>query len=195
MDFHEYADVYCKETAEIAKNLDRSKIARLCQLLSRVKAQGGRVFFAGVGGGAGNGSHAANDFNKIAGISAVCLTDNSPLLTALTNDEGWISVFQRQLAMHQIGEKDCLFVFSVSGGSSKFSENLVSAIAYAKERGAKVVGVVGKDTGATAREADVCIIVPELNPSRITPHAEDYQIILTHLVVNALAQEENSDVV
>jgi len=193
MDFREYADVYCKETAEIAKSLDRDKMVRLCQLLSRVKAQRGRVFFAGVGGGAGNGSHAANDFNKIAGVSAFCLTDNSSLVTALTNDEGWTSVFKRQLEMHQMSAKDCLFIFSVGGGSSEFSENLVSAIAYARERGAKVVGVVGKDTGATAKEADICIIVPQVNPLRITPHAEDYQIILTHLMVNALGQEEDPD--
>jgi len=188
MDKSEFINSYLSETAEIARNINRGSIEKVLAILSMIKSQGGRIFFLGVGGGAGTGSHAANDFNKIAGISVVCLSDNSSLLTALANDEGWESIFKRQLEMHQLNFSDCIFIYSVSGGTEATSKNLVLAIEYAKEIGAKIVGVVGKDTGATAKEADACIIIPCPDDSRRTPHTEDFQLIMDHLLVNILAQ-------
>ncbi len=193
MNKSELINNYLSETAEIAKNIDRQAITKVVEILSEVKSRGGRVFFLGVGGGAATGSHATNDFNKIAGISTICLTDNVGLLTALVNDEGWESIFKRQLEMHKLNSKDCLFIYSVGGGTETVSKNLVLAINFAKEIGAKIAGVVGKDTGATAKEADACIIVPCPNDSRRTPHTEDFQLILDHLLVNILAQISKED--
>jgi len=193
MKISEYIQNYLSETAEIAKNIDRETIEKTIKTLLEVKSQKGRIFFLGVGGGAGTGSHAANDFNKIAKISSICLSDNPALLTALTNDEGFESIFKRQLEMHQLTANDCLFIFSVGGGTETTSKNLVEAINYAKEIGAKIVGVVGKDTGVTAQEADACIITPCPEPSRRTAHTEDFQMIMDHLLVNLLAELENQD--
>ena len=184
----EFINTYLSETAEIAKNMNQKAIEKTVEVLLKVKSQGGRLFFLGVGGGAATGSHAANDFNKIAGIPTICLSDNTGLLTALVNDEGWESVFKRQLEMQKLNSKDCLFIYSVGGGTETVSKNLVFAIDFAKEIGAKIVGVVGKDTGATAQKADACIIVPCPDPSKRTPHTEDFQLIMDHLLVNILAQ-------
>jgi len=191
MNHSEYIDKYLAETAEIAKNINREAIAKVVGILSEVKSRGGRVFFLGVGGGAATGSHAANDFNKIAKIPTVCLSDNPGLLTALVNDEGWESVFKRQLEMQKLNSKDCLFIYSVGGGTETVSKNLVLAINYAKEIGAKVVGVVGKNTGVTAQKADAYILVPVLDSSKLTPHTEDFQLIMDHLLVNLLAVLED----
>lgn len=195
MDKSEFINTYLSETAEIAKNINQQAIEKMIDVLLEVKSQGGRVFFLGVGGGAATGSHATNDFNKIAGIPTVCLTDNIGLLTALANDEGWESVFRRQLEMQKLNSQDCLFIYSVGGGTETVSKNLVLAIEYAKAMGAKIIGVVGKETGATAREADACIVVPCPDDSRRTPHTEDFQLIMDHLLVNLLAKisknEEN----
>lgn len=188
MNHSEYIDKYLAETAEIAKSLNREAIAKVVEILSEVRSQGGRVFFLGVGGGAASGSHAANDFNKIARIPTVCLSDNAGVLTALVNDEGWDSIFKRQLEMHKLTQKDCLFIYSVGGGTETVSKNLVLAINFAKEIGAKIVGVVGKDTGATAQKADAYILVPTLDSSKITPHTEDFQLVIDHIIANLLAQ-------
>lgn len=193
MNKSEFIDKYLSETAEIAKNINRQTIEKTAEVLLKIKSQEGRIFFLGVGGGAATGSHATNDFNKIAGIPTICLSDNAGLLTALINDEGWESVFKRQLEMHKLSPKDCLFIYSVGGGTETTSKNLVEAINYAKEIGAKIVGVVGKDTGVTAKEADACVIVPRLDDKRITPHTEDFQMIMDHLLVNLLAELENQD--
>ncbi len=189
----EYIQNYLSETAEIAKNIDREAIEKALNVLLEVKSQRGRIFFLGVGGGAGTGSHSANDFNKIAGIQSICLSDNSSLLTALVNDEGWESIFKRQLEMNELTSKDCLFVYSVGGGTETSSKNLVVAIDYAKGIGAGIIGVVGKDTGATAQKADACMIVPCLEESRRTAHTEDFQMIMDHLLSNLLAELENQD--
>ena len=186
----EFINNYLAETAEIAKSVDKEAINKMLSILLEIKAQEGRVFILGVGGGAATGSHTANDFNKIAKISTICLSDNAALLTALTNDEGWETVFKRQLEMHKLNSKDCLFIFSVGGGNENVSRNLVLAIEHAKEAGAKIIGVVGKDTGVTAQKADACLIVPCPDPSRRTPHTEDYQLIIDHLLVSALAEYE-----
>jgi len=193
MKTNNFITAYLKETAEIANNLDREAIKRMIEVLNRIRKDKGRIFFLGTGGGAGTGSHAANDFNKIAGISSICLSDNPSLLTALTNDEGWDSVFERQLEMHHLTANDCLFIFSVGGGSETASKNLVEAINYAKKIGAKIVGVVGRETGATAKNADACFIIPCLDETRRTAHTEDFQMIMDHLLVNLLAELENQD--
>ncbi|MCD6284197.1 SIS domain-containing protein [bacterium] len=191
MNKSEFINTYLAETAEIAQSISREAIEKAIEILLEIKSQKGRVFFIGVGGGAGTGSHATNDFNKIAKISALCLSDNPSLLTALTNDEGWDSVFKRQLEMHNFTSRDCLFIYSVGGGTETVSKNLILAINYAKKVGARIIGVVGKDTGATAKEADVCIIVPCPDDSRRTPHTEDFQLVMDHLLVNILAKIEN----
>jgi len=188
MNHSEYINQYLQETAEIAKKIDQQSITKVIGVLSEVRAGGGRVFFIGVGGGAATGSHAANDFNKIARIPTVCLSDNAGVLTALVNDEGWDSIFKRQLEMHKLTQKDCLFIYSVGGGTETVSKNLVLAINFAKEIGAKIVGVVGKDTGATAQKADAYILVPTLDSSKITPHTEDFQLVIDHIIANLLAQ-------
>ena len=190
----EFINDYLFETAEIAKNIDRKAVEKAVDILTEIRSRGGRVFFIGVGGGAGTGSHAANDFNKIAKIPTACLSDNSSLLTALANDEGWESIFRRQMEMHRFNSKDCLFVYSVGGGTENVSKNLVVAIEYAKEIGAKIIGVVGRETGATAQKADACVIVPCPNDSRRTPHTEDFQLVINHLLVNLLARitEDNA---
>ena len=194
MNHSEYINQYLQETAEIAKKIDQQSITKVIGVLSEVRAGGGRVFFIGVGGGAATGSHAANDFNKIARIPTVCLSDNAGVLTALVNDEGWDSIFKRQLEMHKLTQKDCLFIYSVGGGTETVSKNLVVAINLAKKIGAKIIGVVGRDTGATAREADACIVVPCLDDSRRTPHTEDFQLIMDHLLANLLSQISEKDV-
>lgn len=184
----EFIKNYLEETAKIAGEVDRQAVEKMGEILLVVKYHGGRLFFLGVGGGAGSGSHAANDFNKIAGIHTICLSDNVSLLTALTNDEGWDSIFVRQLEMQRLDPKDCLFIYSVGGGTETASRNLVLAIDYAKKIGAKVVGVVGKSTGATAQKADACVIVPCPSDTRRTAHTEDFQIVMDHLLANLLAE-------
>lgn len=194
MDFTAFIANYLDETGTISKSVDPQQISRVAEILVKVKQSQGRVFFLGVGGGAGSGSHAANDFSKYAGISSFCLGDNASLLTALANDEGWDLIFKRQLEMHRLSPNDCIFIFSVNGGTETISKNLVVAVQYAKEIGCKIVGVVGREDGITAREADVCVIIPCPNPEMRTPHTEDFQLIMNHLLCNILHQYEASAV-
>lgn len=193
MENREYIKNYLSETAEIAGKISREAIEKVLSILLEVKRNKGRVFFLGIGGGAGTGSHAANDFNKIAKIPTISLSDNAALLTALTNDEGWDSVFKRQLEMHNFNNKDCIFIYSVGGGTETTSRNLVLAIDYAKSLGARVLGVVGKETGATAQKADACIVVPCLEEKRRTAHTEDFQMVIDHLLVNLIAETESNE--
>lgn len=188
--YREYSKNYLIEMSQIAQELIYTKldvVEKLIQVIDQVRQAKGRVFFVGVGGGAGTGSHATNDFAKIAEISTFNLTDNASLMTALANDEGWESIFIRQLQVHHFNSNDCLFVFSVGGGSATASQNLVKAIDYAKKIGAKVVGVVGKESGHAAKQGDAVIVVPVMNESRITPHSESWQLVFDHLIVNAIA--------
>ncbi len=194
MKISNYIKTYLSELSTIAQKIDQDEIKQTAQVILNVKKQKGRIFFLGVGGGAGTGSHAANDFNKIAGVSTVCLSDNSSLLTALANDEGWKSIFKRQLEMHDFNSKDCIFIYSVSGGTDNVSNNLVEAIDYAKKIGAKIVGVVGENNGATAKKADSCIVVPWIEKSRRTPHTEDFQLIIDHLLSNLLNEISKENV-
>src|SRR5688572_15616711 len=158
----------------------------MADLLAEVKHGSGRVFFLGVGGSAGNCSHAVNDFRKIVGIESYAPTDNVSELTARTNDEGWATIFAEWLKISKLNSRDMLFVLSVGGGNleKNISPNLVTALQYAKTIGAKVVGVVGRDGGYTATVADACVIVPTVNPDNVTPHSEAFQAVIWHLLVS-----------
>ncbi|ACB77253.1 SIS domain-containing protein [Opitutus terrae] len=181
-----YSIQHLKETAEILGRLNPVDCEQCVQTLAEVRSQGGRLFILGVGGSAANASHAVNDFRKIAGFEAYSPTDNVSELTARTNDEGWASVFAEWLRGSRLNRKDGLLVFSVGGGSieQNVSPNLVAALQLAKEVGARVVGVVGKDGGYTAKVADACVVVPTVNPSNVTPHSEAFQAVLWHLFVS-----------
>ena len=181
-----YALQHLQEASQIIQKIDVAAIEKMADLLAAVKAEGGRIFFLGVGGSAGNCSHAVNDFRKIVGIESYAPTDNVSELTARINDEGWASVFVEWLKVSKLSAKDALFVFSVGGGSleKNISPNLVEAIKLAKSMGAKVTGVVGRDGGYTAQAADACVIIPTVNPETITPHSEAFQAVIWHLLVS-----------
>lgn len=181
-----YTQQHLNETAQIVAQLDGDAIEKIAQLLSELRANGGRLFFLGVGGSAANCSHAVNDFRKIAGIEAYAPTDNVSELTARTNDEGWATVFVEWLKISHLRASDMLFVLSVGGGSleKNISPNLVTALQYGREVGAKIVGIVGRDGGYTAQVADACVIVPTVNPDNITPHSEAFQGVVWHLLVS-----------
>ena len=177
---------YLAEVVEITKRLDVAAIERLVALLAAVRQRGGRLFVLGVGGGAGHASHAVNDFRKLAGIEAYAPTDNVSELTARINDEGWASVFVEWLRVSRLSAKDMVLVFSVGGGDLErnISPNLVRALEYARETGASIGGVVGRDGGQTAKFADACVMVPVVNPATITPHTEAFQAVVWHLLVS-----------
>jgi len=188
-----YAERYLQEASEIIRRLDTTAIERVASLLAQIKADGGRLFFLGVGGSAANCSHAVNDFRKIAGIECYAPTDNVAELTARTNDEGWESVFAEWLKVSRLSARDALFIMSVGGGDVErnISPNLVRAIQLAESVGAKVTGVVGRDGGFTARAADACVIVPTVNAETITPHSEAFQALIWHLLVSHPLLKEN----
>jgi D-sedoheptulose 7-phosphate isomerase len=181
-----YTRQHLAETAEIVQKLDPETLEKMVDLLTAVRARGGRLFFLGVGGSAANASHAVNDFRKIAGIECYAPTDNISELTARTNDEGWASVFVEWLKGSRLQSKDALMVFSVGGGNMEknVSPNLVSALHYAKEVGTSILGIVGRDGGYTAKMADACCIVPTVNPQNVTPHSEAFQAVIWHLLVS-----------
>jgi D-sedoheptulose 7-phosphate isomerase len=181
-----YAESHLKEAIEIINQIDTDSIEKVVNLLQTVKATGGRIFFLGVGGSAGNCSHAVNDFRKIVEIESYAPTDNVSELTARTNDEGWPTVFESWLKISKLNSKDLIFIFSVGGGSLErnISPNLVLALQYAKKVGSKITGVVGRDGGYTAQVADACVIIPTVNLENITPHTEAFQAVVWHLIVS-----------
>lgn len=181
-----YSEQHLQETAQIVSKLDPNLCERAVELLVSVRSGGGRLFILGVGGSAANASHAVNDFRKIAGLECYAPTDNVSELTARTNDEGWSTVFAEWLKGSHLNEKDALLILSVGGGDleKNVSPNLVTALNLAKELGTKVLGIVGRDGGYTAKVADVAIIVPTVNPNNITPHAEAFQAVIWHLLVS-----------
>jgi D-sedoheptulose 7-phosphate isomerase len=181
-----YTKQHLKEAAEIIDQLDVGAIEAVADRLSEIKRTEGRVFFLGVGGSAGNCSHAVNDFRKIVGIECYAPTDNVSELTARTNDEGWATVFTEWLKVSRLSSRDAIFVFSVGGGNleKNISPNLVSAVQYAQSVGARVLGVVGRDGGYTGRVADACVIVPTVNSETVTPHSEAFQAVIWHLLVS-----------
>jgi D-sedoheptulose 7-phosphate isomerase len=181
-----YVQQYLEEASEILKRIDNQVLERIVDLLVQLRERGGRLFFLGVGGGAGHASHAVNDFRKIAGIESYTPTDNVSELTARVNDDGWDSSFVNWLRVSRLSSFDMLFIFSVGGGDLErnISPNIVLSLQYAKEVGAKVCGVVGRDGGHTARIADACVIVPTVNTTNITAHTESFQAVIWHLLVS-----------
>jgi len=181
-----YAESHLKEAVEIINKIDTDSIEKVVNLLQTVKITGGRIFFLGVGGSAGNCSHAVNDFRKIVEIESYAPTDNVSELTARTNDDGWASIFESWLKISRLNSRDLVFIFSVGGGNleKNISPNLVLALQYAKKVGSKITGVVGRDGGYAAKVADACVVIPIVNPENITPHTEAFQAVIWHLIVS-----------
>jgi D-sedoheptulose 7-phosphate isomerase len=182
----DYTRTYLAEVGMLASMLDAATIDRMVALLVTTREHGGRVFFLGVGGGAGHASHAVNDFRKIAGIECYTPTDNVSELTARINDEGWENCYASWLLGSRISARDAVFVFSVGGGHARrrISVNLVASLELARSVGAKILGVVGRDGGYTAQVADACLIVPAITPATVTPHTEEFQAVIWHLIVS-----------
>jgi D-sedoheptulose 7-phosphate isomerase len=181
-----YAQQHLRETEAVLQMLDAAAIEKMAELLAEIKATAGRIFFLGVGGSAGNCSHAVNDFRKMAGIECYAPTDNVSELTARINDDGWENTFVEWLKVSRLSHWDAVFIFSVGGGDTErnVSVNLVAAVKHAKAVGAKVIGIVGRDGGYTARVADACVIIPTVNPETVTPHSEAFQAVIWHLLVS-----------
>ncbi len=181
-----FVSTYLDQVQQITRSLDQGAIERMVALLVDLRDRGGRLFLLGVGGSAANCSHAVNDFRKITGIEAYAPTDNVSELTARTNDDGWASVFVNWLKVSRLKPEDMVLVLSVGGGNleKQVSPNLVSALQYAKEVGARIIGIVGRDGGFTARVADACLIVPTVDLQNVTPHAEAFQAVVWHLLVS-----------
>lgn len=181
-----YIKQYLNEATKIIENIDREKIQNIIKLILEIREKKGRIFFIGAGGGAGNSTHAVNDFRKIAGIESYTPTDNVSELTARTNDDGWESVFVEYLKTSKLNKNDMVFVFSVGGGNQEknISVNIVKALEYAKKVGAKICGIVGRDGGYTKKVADACVVIPVFNEKTVTPHTEAYQGVIWHLIVS-----------
>ena len=181
-----YSVEHLKETAEVLARLDPAACERGVEELVALRARGGRLFILGVGGSAANASHAANDFRKLAGLECYAPTDNVAELTARTNDEGWATVFSGWLRGSRLNGNDALLILSVGGGNleQNVSPGFISAIQLAKSVGARVLGIVGRDGGYTATQADVCVLIPTVNPAHVTPHAEAFQAVVWHLWVS-----------
>ena len=181
-----YTGRYFDEVCAIAGSMDHALIERMLEILVTVREDGGRLFFLGVGGGAGHAGHAVNDFRKIAGIECYAPSDNVSELTARINDDGWDTCYANWLRGSRLNERDALFVFSVGGGSieKNISMNLVNSLRLAREAGARILGVVGRDGGFTAQVGDAVVIVPTLSPDTVTAHAESFQAVVWHLLVS-----------
>ncbi len=181
-----YTDGHLKEAAKIAELLNRKSIDDMVDIICSIRQKGGRLFFLGVGGGAGNATHAVNDFRKIAGIESYSPLDNVSELTARINDDGWEGAFVEWLKISRLNNNDGIFIFSVGGGNEEkgVSVNLVRALQYAKQTGAKILGIVGRDGGYTAQVADGCVIIPTVNTTSVTPHTEAFQAVVWHLIVS-----------
>jgi D-sedoheptulose 7-phosphate isomerase len=177
---------YLAETQQVASQLKPDAIEKVVDELAAVRERRGRLFILGVGGSAANASHAVNDFRKICGFEAYAPTDNVSELTARTNDEGWATVLSEWLKGSRLESRDALLIFSVGGGDleKNVSPNLVAAIQLARDRGAPVIGIVGRDGGYTAREATACVVIPTVNPEHVTPHSEAFQAVVWHLLVS-----------
>jgi D-sedoheptulose 7-phosphate isomerase len=181
-----FTQQYLYEAGQILQQLDTHAIDQIVALLVETRTHGGRLFILGVGGSAANASHAVNDFRKIVGLEAYTPTDNVSELTARTNDEGWTSVFAEWLRVSRLRADDLVLVLSVGGGNieKNVSPNLVAALQHAKQVGARIIGVVGRDGGYTAQVADACVIIPTVNPAHITSHTEAFQAVMWHLLVS-----------
>jgi D-sedoheptulose 7-phosphate isomerase len=180
-----FSEQYIKECIEICHSIDANEIEQMANLINSIRSNNGRIFFLGVGGGAGHASHAVNDFRKICNIESYAPTDNVSELTARVNDDGWDTCYVNWLKGSNLSKNDLLFVFSVGGGNleKNISVNILKSLELAKDIGAKVCGVVGRDGGYTKQVADVCIVVPTVNEKNVTPHTEAFQAVVWHLLV------------
>jgi D-sedoheptulose 7-phosphate isomerase len=189
-----YVQSYLREAEAICTKLSQAEIERIVEGLVQLRSDGGRLFILGVGGSAANASHAVNDFRKIANIESYTPTDNVAELTARINDDGWDQSYVRWLMGSRLRRDDAVLVFSVGGGDAErqVSNNLVESLRLAREVGAKIYGIVGRDGGFTAKVADACVIVPTVNSKTVTPHTEAFQAVVWHLIVShpALAANE-----
>jgi D-sedoheptulose 7-phosphate isomerase len=187
-----YISTFLDDAVMILRKIDQGQIKKMSEILQDVRKNAGRLFVLGVGGGAGHASHAVNDFRKIAGFESYAPTDNVSELTARVNDDGWETVFENWLKGSRLTAKDCILVFSVGGGNAEknVSVNLVNALRYAKETGARVIGVVGRDGGYTAKVADACVIIPTVNEKTVTPQTEAFQAVVWHLIVSSPAMQK-----
>jgi D-sedoheptulose 7-phosphate isomerase len=190
----DYIASYMKDAEEICRRIDQAVVERMVNILIEARGNGGRAFFLGVGGSAGNCGHAVNDFRKIAGLESYAPTDNVSELTARTNDDGWETVFAAYLKTSRLKPNDVVFVFSVGGGNREknISANIVNALEFAKEIGAKVVGVVGRDGGYTKKVGDAVVVIPTLNAEAVTPHTEAFQAVVWHMIVSHPAFAQNA---
>jgi D-sedoheptulose 7-phosphate isomerase len=181
-----FTQKFLEEVQQVTAKLNPDAIESVVDELARVRERGGRLFILGVGGSAANASHAVNDFRKICGFECYAPTDNVSELTARTNDDGWASIFVEWLKGSRLNGRDGLLIFSVGGGNleKNVSPNLVTAVQLAKQVGASIVGVVGRDGGFTAKQANACVIVPTVNPDHVTPHSEAFQAVVWHLIVS-----------
>jgi D-sedoheptulose 7-phosphate isomerase len=188
-----FSELYLSETVDIIARIDSAQVERCATGLSEVRERGGRLFILGVGGSAGHASHAVNDFRKLCGIESYAPTDNVSELTARTNDEGWDTTFSAWLRTSRLNERDALLVFSVGGGDQErqISVNLVRGIEVAREYGAGIFGIVGREGGFTAQTADACVVIPPVVDSRITPHTEGLCAVVWHLLVSHPALARN----
>ena len=180
-----FSGEYIKECIEICHSIDSDEIEKMASLINSIRSNNGRIFFLGVGGGAGHASHAVNDFRKICNIESYAPTDNVSELTARVNDDGWDTCYVNWLKGSNLSKNDLLFVFSVGGGNleKNISVNILKSLELAKNIGANVCGVVGRDGGYTKQVADVCIVVPTVNEKNVTPHTEAFQAVVWHLLV------------
>lgn len=183
----DYISTFLDDAISIIKKIDRTHIRKMIVILEEIRSNNGRLFILGVGGGAGHASHAVNDFRKIAGIESYAPTDNVSELTARVNDDGWDTVFENWLRGSHLTAKDGILIFSVGGGNieKKISVNLVNALRYAKETGVKIIGIVGRDGGYTAKVADACVVIPTVNEKTVTPQTEAFQAVIWHLIVSS----------
>jgi D-sedoheptulose 7-phosphate isomerase len=190
---NDYTSRYLSETALIAARIDQGQIEKMIDILLETRAAGGRLFFLGVGGSAGNASHAVNDFRKIANMECYAPTDNVSELTARVNDDGWETCFARWLFGSRLRRDDTLFVLSVGGGNQEkhISVNIVRALDLALRVGARIVGVIGRDGGYTAQVADAAVIVPTVSADTVTPHSESFQAVVWHLIVSHPRLKQN----
>jgi D-sedoheptulose 7-phosphate isomerase len=181
-----FSQQFIAEVQQVTAQLNADAIEKCADELAKIRERGGRLFILGVGGSAGNAGHAVNDFRKICGFEAYAPTDNVSELTARTNDEGWATIFSEWLKGSRLSAKDGLLIFSVGGGNleKNVSPNLVGAVQLAKNAGASVIGIVGRDGGFTAKEATACVIIPTVNPTHVTPHSEAFQAVVWHLFVS-----------
>lgn len=184
--YEQYIKNYLEETKQIADQISIEAVEQCAEILRTLREQGGRLFIIGAGGSAANASHAVNDFRKIGGIETYAPTDNVAELSARTNDEGWETTFVEWLKTSRLSDRDAVMVLSVGGGSEKASLNIVYALKLAKERGAKVLSIVSRDGGYSREVSDACVLVPVVSDERITPHAEGWQGVIWHLLVNAV---------